>query len=77
MSSIPTGTVFPSVPEILPWQALREKDPSGTDADQDQILHALVLFQNLIGDARQGAVDSLRVHDDFFLHHGVPHEVIG
>ena len=75
MSRIPKGISFPSIPEIFLLQTLREKDPSGPDSDEDQFLPPLVLFQDLIGDARQGTVDSLRIHDDLFLLHGFPHSM--
>jgi hypothetical protein len=56
----------------LPAEALRKEDPPGPDSNQDQLLDPLVLFQDLLGDARQRTVDSFRIHDDLFLLHGSP-----
>src|SRR5262245_21131030 len=39
-----------------------EMNPTRSDADKHQILTALIVFQNLMGDARQGPVDRHLIH---------------
>ncbi len=45
-------------------QAFGEVNAARAHADEDQVAGPLVAFEDLVRDARQGAIDRLRVHDD-------------
>ena len=48
--------------------ALGDGDAARADADEDDVVHAFVLFENLVGDAREGAADGALVHEDGFFY---------
>ena len=45
------------------FEAVGKDNPAGADADQADILNALVALEDLVGDAGDRAPDLLRVHD--------------
>ena len=53
-------------------QPLREVDPARPDADQRQLLGALVPLEDLVGDADQRPLDGGRVHHLPGGRHGQP-----
>jgi hypothetical protein len=51
--------------------ALRQKNAARLHAHDAEIMYIEVFFQDLVGDARQGPVERLRVHEEFDLLHWI------
>ena len=49
-------------------QAAREVHAARTHADQGEVFHASVAFDDFVGDAGEGAADPVRIHDDWHVH---------
>ena len=64
MSSLPSGTFVPSICLDLLSQALGEQIAARDDADEREVVRALVGLEDLMRDAHQRALDLVCVHAD-------------
>ena len=64
MSSEPTGTSTPSTSAIRAASRRGERDTAGRDAEQDDVVGALVALEDLVGDPGQRPGDVVGVEDD-------------